>query len=295
MNILLLGRDGQVGWELSRALPPLAELTSLGREDLDLAHPDRIPDVLDKLRPDVIINAAAYTAVDRAEQEPEVAHRVNALGPARLAEAAKERGSAFIHLSTDYVFDGALHRPYTEDDATNPRSTYGRSKLEGERLVQQVGGACLILRTSWVYSLRRPCFVTQVLAWARTRDQLRIAEDQVGTPTWCRLVAEAIALMMARLGPHPVGALAARSGLYHLASWGPASRLEWARRILMLDPRPEEQLVHAEGILPAPSRDFVNPADRPAYSALDSTRFASTFGLKLPGWEEGLRLAMAAA
>lgn len=295
MNVLLLGRDGQVGWELSRSLAPLAALTCLGRSDLDLAQPDRIPGLLERIRPDVIINAAAYTAVDRAEQEPDVAYRINALGPARLAEAAKERGSAFIHFSTDYVFDGALLRPYTEEDPPNPLSTYGRTKLDGERLIQQVGAAYLILRTSWVYGLRRPCFVTQVLAWARTRDQVRIAEDQVGTPTWCRLVAEATALLLARLGPRPAGSLAERSGVYHLAASGPVSRLEWARRILLLDPRPEEQIVSAEGILPARSSEFANPADRPPYSALDSARFASTFGLRLPGWEEGLRLAMAAS
>jgi dTDP-4-dehydrorhamnose reductase len=292
VKILVIGRRGQLGWELARALPPLGSVICLSRSELDLADAGRIRQTLAEAHPDVVVNAAAYTAVDRAEQEPELARRVNALGPAVLAEAARDCEAALIHFSTDYVFDGGLSRPYQEDDTPNPLSVYGRSKLEGEQQIHRVSSAFLILRTSWVFSLRRPCFVTQVLRWARTQDRLRIAQDQVGSPTWARLLAEATGLLLARLGPNPAQALAGRSGTYHLAASNPASRLEWARQILRLDPNPEEQRLSAEAIEAASSRDFPTPATRPAFSALDSSRFASTFGLSLPSWEAGLRLAM---
>ena len=292
MKILVVGHKGQVGWELARVLPPLGALTCLSRSELDLREPDRIRRALAEARPDVVVNAAAYTAVDRAEQEPELARQVNALGPAVLAEAARDCEAAFIHYSTDYVFDGAQSRPYREEDAPNPLSVYGRSKLEGEQRIDRVGGAYLILRTSWVFSLRRPCFVTQVLHWAHTQDRLRIAQDQVGSPTWARLLAEATGMLLVRLGPNPAQALTGLSGIYHLAASDSASRLEWARQILRLDPNPDQQRVPAEAIEPASSRDFPTPATRPAFSALDSSRFTSAFGLRLPSWEAGLRLAM---
>ena len=292
MKILVIGREGQVGWELARVLAPLGPLTCLGRPELDLREPDRIRRTLAEARPDVVVNAAAYTAVDRAEQEPELAHQVNALAPAVLAEAARDCEAAFIHFSTDYVFDGAQSRPYREDDDPNPLSVYGRTKLEGEQRIHRVGGASLILRTSWVFSLRRPCFVTQVLHWAHTQDRLRIAQDQVGSPTWARLLAEATGMLLVRLGPNPAQALSGLSGIYHLAASNSASRLEWARQILRLDPNADQQRLTAEAIEPAYSRNFPTPATRPAFSALDSSRFASAFGLRLPSWEEGLRLAM---
>lgn len=292
MRILVFGRQGQIGWELARVLAPLGSLTCLGRSELDLRESDRARRMIAQVRPQVVINAAAYTAVDQAEQEPELARQVNALVPVMLAEAARDFEAAFIHYSSDYVFDGGQTRPYTEDDLPNPLSVYGRSKLEGERLLQRVGGAHLVLRTSWVYSLRRPCFATQILHWARTQDRLRVAQDQVGSPTWSRLLAEATGMLLAQLGPQPAAALSGLSGVYHLACSTPASRLEWARQILLLDPHPEEQRVGAEAIQAAHGRDFPAPAPRPAFSALDSSRFATTFGLSLPSWEEGLRLAM---
>jgi dTDP-4-dehydrorhamnose reductase len=199
--------------------------------------------------------------------------------------------AAFIHYSTDYVFDGTKGSPYVESDAPNPLGVYGQSKLGGEQGVSQVGGAFLVLRTSWVYSLRRDSFVTKVLSWARQQKNLRLVSDQVSGPTWARLLAEITAQVLAEAGNDPYEWLAERSGLYHLAGSGYCSRLEWGRAILRLDPHPEEQLV--EQTLAGVTAEFPTPARRPLLSALDCTKFSQVFGLQLPGWEEGLRLAMA--
>ena len=292
MKILLLGADGQVGWELQRTLAPLGSLLPLGRAAADLRRPEDLRRAVRDFGPQVIINAAAYTRVDDAESEPEVARAVNAVAPGVLAEEASRMGAAIIHYSTDYVFNGHLRRPYLETDPPEPLSVYGRTKLEGEQAIEQTSHAYLILRTSWVYSLRRPCFLRSVLEWSRNRESLRIDADQVGGPTWCRLVAEAAAHILALAHPSPAGYLAERAGLYHLACAGSATRFEWAQEILRLDPRAEEQRVRPHEILPARSEEFHTPAPRPAYSALDSSKASSGFGLALPPWAQALRLAM---
>jgi dTDP-4-dehydrorhamnose reductase len=240
----------------------------------------------------VILNASAYNAVDRAESEVDLAEAVNAHAPAVLAEAAARSRAVLIHYSTDYVFDGTAGRPYRETDRANPINAYGRSKRNGEVAVEARAGAYLILRTSWVYSLRRQCFVTQVLEWSRTRDELRIAADQTGSPTWCRVIAQATAEILSGAGPDPWASLGARSGIYHLAGIGAASRFAWAAAILRFDPHSDEQRVGAGDLRSACRADFAAAAERPTYSALDSGLLCETFGLSLPAWDEALRLAL---
>ncbi len=289
-RILLFGNTGQLGWELDRCLAPLGEVTALDLPQIDLARPAMVREVIRARHPDLIINATAYTAVDKAESEPDLARRINAEAPGIMAEESRRIGAAFIHYSTDYVFNGQACRPYTEADSLDPLSVYGATKLEGEEVVRQVAGSYLILRTSWVYSLRRRSFVTQVMEWARTRQVLRVATDQVGSPTWCRMLAEATAHLIARLEGAPVDALREHSGVFHLAGSGAASRYEWARLILNLDPHREEHTLRE--LQPALASEFPSSARRPGYSALNCDLFHSTFGLRLPDWRQALRLAM---
>jgi dTDP-4-dehydrorhamnose reductase len=236
------------------------------------------------------VNATAYTAVDKAEKEAPVANAINGTAPGVLAKAARKIGGVLIHFSTDYVFDGLKGFPYLEIDEPNPIGVYGRSKLAGEREVQAAGGAYLILRTSWVYSLRRDSFVTKVLEWARSQTLLRIVDDQVSNPTWCRMLAEITAQLIARSSSDPHGWFGERSGIYHLAGSGFASRLEWAREILAFNPKKDEQVV--EELLPAKTNEFPTPARRPLFSALNCELFNETFGLRLPDWKDALKLAM---
>lgn len=289
-RILLIGKNGQLGWELHRTLATLGELTAVDYPEIDLEHPETGRDLIRQIRPQVIVNAAAYTAVDQAETEQERAWKINALAPGMLAEEAQRLNAVFVHYSTDYVFDGKKGAPYIEGDTPNPLNFYGRSKLEGERLVQEADGISLILRTSWVYSLRQQGgFVGKVLQWSRQQETLRMVDDQIGNPTWARMLAEITSQVLARGEKYIRG----RTGLYHLAGDGFASRLEWARLILELDPNRQEQMV--KELLPAPTSDFPTPARRPLFSALICNNFAATFGLRLPAWEAALRIAMSSA
>ncbi len=289
-KILLLGKDGQVGWELQRTLAPLGMVTACGRTDCDLAEADQVRQVVGRVKPDVIVNAAAYNAVDLAEDDQQTAQAVNATTPGILAEEALRRPAMLIHYSTDFVFDGQKGKPYIESDPTNPINAYGRSKRDGEQAVQQVGGGALVLRTSWVYSRRGSNFVTKVLDWARRLSQLRIVDDQVGSPTWARMLAEITSQLVAKAGAAPAGWARERAGLYHLGGRGGTSRYDWAQAILRYDPQPGQHL--AQHILPASSAEFPTPARRPAYSVLNCDRFAATFGLQLPEWEAALRMAL---
>lgn len=291
LRIILFGKNGQVGWELQRTLAPLGRVIALDYPEINFAEPDSLRPIVRQAAPQVIVNAAAYTAVDKAESEPDLAWAINAVAPGVLAEEARRLGAALIHYSTEYVFDGKLGRAYVETDAPNPLNEYGRSKLAGDRAVQEAGGASLILRPSWVYSNRQGGFVNKVLGWARQQRTLRVVADQVGNPTWCRMLAEVTAQLLVMAGGRPAGWLGERGGLYHLAGWGSASRYEWAREILACDPRREEQVT--EEILPAQTAEFPTPAIRPLYTPLNCDRFAETFGLRLPDWQEALRLAIA--
>lgn len=290
MKLLLFGKTGQLGWELQRALAPLGDVHALGPHELDLTDLKALETILRGMKPQVIVNASAYTAVDRAEEHPDLAMRVNALAPAVMAEAARTLGAVLLHYSTDYVFDGMKGMPYTEDDAPNPLNVYGRSKLAGEQAIGQAGGAYLILRTSWVYSLRGDNFVTKTLSWAGRQDTLRIVSDQVGSPTWARMLAEVSAAALARSFPLPWDYFLENSGVYHLGGTGTVSRFEFARAILELDPKREDQTM--KRLEPALTADFPTPARRPLFTPLDCSRFESVFGLRLPNWEAALQLAL---
>lgn len=290
MKIVLFGKNGQLGWEFQRTLPALGEVVSLDRQDIDLCDFDRLEKILNELKPDLIINASAYTDVDGAEKEPELAMKTNAAAPGVIAEQARNLGAVFIHYSTDYVFDGKGTTPYTEDDRPNPLNVYGKSKLIGEENIAQAGGAYLILRTSWVYSLRGNSFVNKVLGWARENSTLRVVDDQISSPTWAHSLTEITSLLLTQQRSGLYDTIRERRGIYHLAGSGYTSRYEWAKHILANDPRKEEQTVQT--MEPARSADFPTPALRPLFSALDCSRFETTFGLRLPPWEETLKLAM---
>jgi dTDP-4-dehydrorhamnose reductase len=289
-TILLLGKCGQLGWELHRCLLPLGQVVALDAPEIDVSDRQAVQGLVQELRPAVILNATAYTAVDRAESEPELAQAVNGHAPGYLAEAAESVRAALIHVSTDYVFDGTKGAPYVETDDPHPLGVYGQSKLAGEQAIAQAGGAYLILRTSWLYSLRRDSFVTKVIEWSRRQTSLRVVSDQVGNPTWARPFAEAISQVLALGGRDLYAWIRERRGVYHLAGDGYASRLEWAQAILRSDPHPQDQL--AKEILPALTADFPTPAQRPLFSALNCERFTATFGLHLPPWQIALALAL---
>lgn len=293
MKILLLGNMGQLGWELERALASLGEVTALDFPAVNMLDEASIRQAVRRAAPLVIVNATGYTAVDQAESETEKAAAINARAPGVLAEEAHACGAALIHYSTDYVFDGSKGSPYTESDPPNPLGVYARTKLAGEQAVQQTGGSYLVLRLSWMYSLRRDSFVTRVLGWARQPRSLRVVTDQVGNPIWARTAAEATAQLLAMGSMDILPWLAERRGLYHFVGPDHASRYEWSQAILRLDPRPQEQM--AGQVQPALTAEFPTPARRPLFSALDSRNFHATFGLRLPPWETALRLAMAAS
>jgi dTDP-4-dehydrorhamnose reductase len=290
LRILLLGNNGQLGWELQRTLAPLGEVTALDFPQLDLSQPQSAHAVIKAVHPQVIVNATAYTDVDRAEQEAEQAYALNRDAPAFLAKKAREVNAALIHYSTDYVFNGSKGSPYDEDDATDPINVYGLSKVAGEQAIQAIGGAYVIIRTSWLYSLRRDSFVTHVLQWARQQSSLRIVDDQVGNPTWARMLAEISASLLARGNEKIADWLGERRGIYHLAGSGAATRMEWAQAILQYDPKAGEQITRE--ILPAKTTQFRTPADRPLFSALNCDKFSSTFNLSLPHWKEALQMAL---
>ncbi len=290
MKILLLGNTGQVGWELHRTLHTLGELTAVDYPQINLGDPTNIRYVVQTAQPDIIINATAYTDVDNAESQPELALAVNGSGVGILAEETKKCGAALIHYSTDYVFDGSKGEPYTERDQPNPLSVYGATKLAGERAIQDTEGAYLIIRTSWVYSLRRSCFVTKVLQWARQHETLRIVDDQVSSPTWARTLAESTAQVIAQGREQAVDYIQENGGLFHLAGGGSCSRYEWAQTILALDPNQEQQLV--KEIIPAKTIDFPTAAERPLVSVLSNQQFTDTFKIGSGTWQTALSLMM---
>ncbi len=290
LSLLLIGKNGQLGWELQRTLAMLGGVTAVDYPEIDLAKPETLPDLIRHVSPQIIINAAAYTNVDKAESESDLAWRVNAEAPRVMAEEAKRLNAALIHFSTDYVFDGKKGSPYVETDTPNPINVYGKTKLDGEQAVEAVGGNYFIFRTSWVYSLRQGGFVTKVLQWSRQQETLRIVDDQIGSPTWARMLAEATAQVIAQGREAPLDYVREKTGLYHLAGAGSASRYEWAKAILELDPHLEEQRV--KELLPAKSSEFATPAVRPMFSGLSTQHFEQTFNLHIPAWRECMRLLL---
>jgi len=289
-KILQIGTIGQLGWELLRTCAPLGEVVALDYPDVDLSDSNGLRELVRSVKPDIIINAAAYTNVDKAESEPELARAINAIGPGVLAEEAKKIDAVLVHYSTDYVFDGTKGSPYVETDQPNPLNVYGQTKLEGEQAVAASGCVNLVLRTSWVYSMRQGGFVTKVLQWARTQEVMRVVDDQISGPTSARLLAEMSALLLAKLDYCAYDWLEANSGVFHIAGDGACSRYEWAQKILQLDPHKEEQVVKT--IERASSSEFPVPAERPMISVLNNDKLEKTFGLRLPSWEVGLRLTL---
>lgn len=291
-RILLAGATGQVGSELRWTLGSLGPVTALARGDLPLDDPERIRAVVRDVRPRLIVNAAAYTAVDRAESEPGLAHVVNAVAPRVLAEEAARLGALFVHYSTDYVFDGAKGAPYVEEDATHPLSAYGESKRDGELAIAAVGGPHLIFRTSWVYGARGPNFLRTMLRLAHEREELRVVSDQVGAPTSGRALAEMTTQVLARLRVGDGFALATEdAGLHHASAAGSTSWHAFAHRILERDRHRAAQTCRR--IVPLATADFPTPARRPLYSVLNNARLRTTFGIALPPWEEQLDRVMA--
>ena len=290
--ILLIGGNGQIGWELRQALAPLGAVRVLDRSVLDLASAEAVRDAVRETAPGIIVNAGAYTAVDRAESEPDLAQAVNGSAPGILAEEAKRLGAALVHYSTDYVFDGRLTRPYREDDPTGPISAYGRSKLAGEQAIAAVGGAYLILRTAWVYSLRGANFLTTIGRLAAQQEELRVVDDQRGAPTWARAIAEATALILtrcnARSGP---GELGERGGLYHLSAAGETTWFGFAEAIIS-GMRAAGDRLSAREVVAIATADYPTPAQRPAWSVLDCGKARDAFGVNLPHWRDQLGRCM---
>jgi dTDP-4-dehydrorhamnose reductase len=286
MKILLFGKNGQVGWELNRTLLCLGELFALDYPEVDFEKPREVVKIVDEIKPDLIVNAAAYTNVDKAEEEPEKAQLVNAITPGEVANWCKNHDAVLIHYSTDYVFDGTKGSPYTEEDEPNPINIYGKTKLEGEKAIQESGAIHLILRTAWVYSMRGNNFVTKVLEWAKKSKEIRVVDDQISNPTWARALAEITANIIA-MGKRDIRPFFKyKGGLYHCAGSGYCSRYEWAKFIL------ENSSIKNINLLPAKSGDFINSAKRPCYSALFSKKFYQSTGLILPSWKLNLILAL---
>ena len=289
MRILLTGKNGQLGWELQRALSTLGEVTALGQADMDLANPDAIRKICRDLQPNLIVNPAAYTAVDKAETEPALAMAINGTAPGIMAQEARRLGAALIHYSTDYVFDGNKNTPYTEQDIPNPQNIYGSSKLAGERAIQSVDVPYLILRTAWVYGRRGKNFLLTMQRLGREKPLLKVVDDQIGAPTWCRLLAEATAQIVAQgLGRGDVaGYIRQHSGVYHMTCAGQTSWHGFASAILGREAGVIAQLQ------PIPSVEYPTPAARPAYSVLDNAQLAQTFGIALPDWMAALEMVLA--
>ncbi|MGG6270705.1 dTDP-4-dehydrorhamnose reductase [Leptolyngbya sp. AN03gr2] len=295
VKILLIGATGQVGWELQRTLSTLAELVcvshaSKGYRSMNLTKSDRIREVIREVQPTLIVNAAAYTAVDKAETEPELAMTVNGKALQIIAEEAKRLNAGVIHYSTDYVFDGTQTAPYGEAARPNPLNVYGKTKLAGEQALATIEVPYLIFRTSWVYGLRGKNFLRTMLKLAQERQELKIVADQIGAPTWSRTIAEVTAQIVAQAKPDPTRFLNDYQGIYHLTSTGQASWYEFAKTIFELTKSFEQQAIKA--VLPISSEEYPTPAKRPLYSSLDLTKISQTFNLQLPNWHQALELVL---
>lgn len=288
MNILLFGKNGQVGWELQRSLAVLGQVTALDFDSTthcgDFSNPAGIANTVRALRPDVIVNAAAHTGVDKAESEPDFARLLNATTPGVLAQEAAKIGAWLIHYSTDYVFDGSGTRPWTETDTPAPLSVYGHTKWEGERLIQGGGAKHLILRTSWVYASRGGNFAKTMLRLAQERERLTVIDDQWGAPTGADLLADVTAHAIRHLQARPQDA-----GLYHLAAGGETNWNLYAKYVLAQAQQAQPAIkIKATEVVAVPTSDFPTPAVRPHNSRLDTRKLQTTLGLTLPPWQQGV-------
>ena len=283
LRTLLIGKIGQVGWELRRTLAPMGRLTCVDFPEIDLTDADSIRRWVRDARPDIVINAAAYTAVDKAESEPDKAMQINGVAPGILAEEAKASGALLVHYSTDYVFDGTKTTPYLETDLPKPLGAYGHSKLAGDEAIRAVAGAHLIFRLCWVYGARGQNFMLTMLRLAREREKLRVVGDQLGCPTWSRMIAETTALALKQVTA--ASDRSAFTGIYHLAASGVTSWHGFAQAIINLMPAEGKKCSAVEAIS---SSEYPTPAKRPAYSVLACDKLERMFKLRLPHWEESL-------
>ena len=288
-KILLLGKNGQVGWELQRTLAPLGNVIALDQEELDLARVGDIRSTVQELKPNIIVNAAAYTAVDKAESEPDLAVAINGDAPGVMAEEAKKLGALLVHYSTDYVFDGTKDTPYTEEDIPNPLNVYGKTKLAGEQAIQAVDGNHLIFRTSWVYGNRGQNFFLTMLRLAREREEIRVVDDQIGAPTWCRMIAESTALILAQGINREEGFngyFEKRKGIYHMTAGGKTSWYGFAKHIID-NISPENKIV--KRIIPIKTKDYSYLAERPLHSVMSNERLFTIFLVSSRFWNLDLQ------
>ncbi|MDE1713173.1 dTDP-4-dehydrorhamnose reductase (plasmid) [Chromobacterium amazonense] len=291
-RILITGKNGQVGHELQRALAPLGELVALDREGMDLAKADTIPTLLDALRPDIIVNPAAYTAVDKAESEPELAHAINAVAPGILARWAEQYGALLVHYSTDYVFNGSGTTPWSEDDAADPQSVYGLSKWQGEQAVREATARHLILRTSWVFGAHGANFLKTMLRLAGERTELKVVADQIGAPTSAALIAGTTAQMIQH---YLADSERSPFGTYHLAAAGETSWHGYAQYLISQAGKLGFPLtLTADAVYGIPTEAYPLPAKRPANSRLNCAKLQADFGITLPTWQQGVDKVLAA-
>ncbi len=286
-KILVLGREGQVGWELRHRLACLGAVTAVDYPEVDFSNADSIRSAVRAAAPAVMVNAAAYTAVDKAESEPELAMAINGTAPGVLAEEAKELGCVLAHYSTDYVFDGTKQGPYVETDAPHPLNVYGRSKLAGDEAIEAVGGDYLILRTSWVYGARGNNFLLTMLRLAKERAELRIVDDQIGSPTTSECIAQATADILTQVLAPGGSGLEGRSGIYNLTCAGATTWFGFAREFLSAQVGSA-----APKLIPITTGEFPRPAKRPANSRLSCRRVEETFGVAMPDWKVALGLVL---
>ncbi|MFA6014547.1 MAG: dTDP-4-dehydrorhamnose reductase [Gallionellaceae bacterium] len=288
-KILLTGKNGQVGWELQRTLASLGQVIALDMADLDLADAEAIRRKVREIQPDIIVNPAAHTAVDKAESEADLVMAINGIAPGVFAEEAKKLNVLLVHYSTDYIFDGSKAGSYVEDDAPNPLGAYGKTKLAGEEAIRAVGGKHLILRTSWVYGARGKNFLLTMCRLAKERSELRIVDDQIGAPTWCRSLGEITAQILAQLyAPNAAkDAVEKATGTYHLTSSGSVSWHGFAAEIIRL-----ADLPIPPRLIGIPSSEYPTPAARPMNSVLSNDKLLKTFGLNAGSWQNNLQLCM---
>lgn len=290
MKILLLGSNGQLGYEAHRTLFCYGDVIAVDYPDIDFSKPNQVINYINEVKPDLIYNAVAYTDVDKAESEIEKASLINSITPGEIAKYCCQQKIPLIHFSTDYVFDGTKNDLYVEEDIPNPINVYGKTKLDGELAIQESGCDYLIFRTSWVYSLRTGGFVNKVIKWAQENEELRIVDDQIGNPTWARMLAiVSISPIIKNLDNH-TNFIENFKGIYHLAGGGHASRFAWTEAILKY--LPEGSLIKVKEIQSAKSIEFSTPAKRPLFSALNCDKFEMNFGINIPHWETSLKLML---
>jgi dTDP-4-dehydrorhamnose reductase len=300
VKIVIVGRNGQLAWEANRQFQGLGQIICVGRPEFDLADIDGVRAELRRIKPCIVVNAAAYTGVDQAESEPEAAMKINSEAPAAMAEEAKRMGALFVSYSTDYVFDGSSASSYLETDATAPLNVYGSSKLSGERAVEAVGGSHLIFRTSWVYGARGKNFLKTILKLAGERPELRIVDDQVGAPTWSRDLAASARKIIEQLIAESLSAkisigeaLGDRRGIYHMTAAGSVSWYGFATAIVEEMRKRRSSEGNLAKVVPIPSSQYPTPALRPHNSRLCNQKLSSVFGVSLPPWRESLVAVMA--